>query len=174
MAGKFGGLFEDIMSVFVSVGSMGVQHGGKSMLNAAGKKIGWVSSKSSKGGVLGGPSIRGHSFGNSFSGSREGLADMSQYDPKASYQKNISSGNPYAQKNKSSKAQKQAPQASAQNFISKPGTVIGQAPIAAVVSQELAPSAIHVSSDALTNLPKSEPVQASQNTPQKTSTWKFK
>lgn len=91
MAG-IAGLIEAIMSCTVEIGGKGVIHGGKGVLLAGARKIGWASggSASRQGQRLAGHSLARRSLGSGFGG---GSRDpYGRYDPKAAYNQAARSG----------------------------------------------------------------------------------
>lgn len=90
MAG-FSDLFETLMSSSVEIAGQGALHGGKGMLLASARKIGWASGSSGRQGRrFAGHSISRKSLGSGFGGASRG--PLGTYDPRAQYNQAMKCG----------------------------------------------------------------------------------
>ncbi len=89
MAANFSGLIETLVSLFVDIGGNGAKSGGKGLLLAGARKIGWASGGggSTRGGRFSGHSLSGHRMGSGSGGARRNLTN---YNPKNDYQQRAS------------------------------------------------------------------------------------
>lgn len=92
MASNLSSLIETIVSLFVDIGGNGAKHGGKGLLMAGARKIGWSSGGGGghSRGRFGGHSISGHRLGSGGGGvSRQSL---NNYRPAEDYKQRSSEG----------------------------------------------------------------------------------
>lgn len=83
-------LIETIVSVFVDIGGNSAKHGGKGLLLAGARKIGWASGGGGQSrGRFGGHRLAGHRMGTGFGGSRPNLTN---YNPATDYKQRASDG----------------------------------------------------------------------------------